>query len=169
MTPTVLHLFSGSGGCTLGFARAGFASLGSVDFDASACRDLERLTGTELWELTGGVCPDVVVMSPPCKSFSGCMPAAKASDDQHDAEVQRAAEAVAAVHRARGGRGPQRFTAEAVRRWRALFQAAGTTPTRSLAGLVGCNASTVVEARRRVERASGVGDERVRVVTRSRR
>lgn len=90
--PTVLHLFAGSGGCTLGFVRAGFRSLGSIDFDPVACRDLERLTGsraycrdlaamepTELRELTRGECPDVVVMSPPCKSFSGCMPAAKAA------------------------------------------------------------------------------------------
>ncbi len=82
--PTVVHLFAGSGGCTLGFARAGFRSLGSFDFDAAACRDLERLTGGpafcvdlaamqpgQLLELTRGECPDVVVMSPPCKSFSG--------------------------------------------------------------------------------------------------
>lgn len=45
MTPTVLHLFAGSGGCTLGFQRAGFRSLGSLDFDQAACRDLKRLTG----------------------------------------------------------------------------------------------------------------------------
>lgn len=90
--PTVAHLFAGSGGCTLGFARAGFRSLGSFDFDAAACRDLERLTGGpafcvdlaamqpgQLLELTGE-CPDVVVMSPPCKSFSGCMPAARAGE-----------------------------------------------------------------------------------------
>lgn len=91
--PTVVHLFAGSGGCTLGFARAGFRSLGSFDFDAAACRDLERLTSGpafcvdlaamqpgQLLELTGGECPDVVVMSPPCKSFSGCMPAARAGE-----------------------------------------------------------------------------------------
>lgn len=91
--PTVVHLFAGSGGCTLGFQRAGFRSLGSFDFDARACRDLERLTGgpafcvdlaamqpAELRELTAGECPDVVVMSPPCKSFSGCMPAGRATE-----------------------------------------------------------------------------------------
>lgn len=96
MTPTVLHLFAGSGGCTLGFQRAGFRSLGSLDFDAVACRDLERLTGgpafcrdlariepAELRDLTAGECPDVVVMSPPCKSFSGCMPAARASEARY--------------------------------------------------------------------------------------
>lgn len=93
--PTVVHLFAGSGGCTLGFQRAGFRSLGSFDFDAKACRDLERLTGgpafsrdiaamqpAELLALTGE-CPDVVVMSPPCKSFSGCMPAARAGEDRY--------------------------------------------------------------------------------------
>lgn len=92
---TVVHLFAGSGGCTLGFQRAGFRSLGSFDFDARACRDLERLTsgpafrrdlGTmqpaELRALTGA-CPDVVVMSPPCKSFSGCMPAARAGEERY--------------------------------------------------------------------------------------
>lgn len=89
---TVVHLFGGSGGCTLGFKRAGFVSLGSFDFDKKAIRDLERLTGgpgfardlaamqpTEMRELTGA-CPDVLVMSPPCKSFSGCMPAARAGE-----------------------------------------------------------------------------------------
>jgi site-specific DNA-cytosine methylase len=91
--PTIVHLFAGSGGCTLGFQRAGFRSLGSFDFDARACRDLVRLTGgpafcrdlaamqpAELRELTAGECPDVVVMSPPCKSFSGCMPAGRATE-----------------------------------------------------------------------------------------
>lgn len=95
MSPTVVHLFAGSGGCSLGFQRAGFRSLGSFDFDPAACRDLERLTGgpafardiaamqpAELLALTGG-CPDVVVMSPPCKSFSGCMPAARAGEERY--------------------------------------------------------------------------------------
>jgi len=92
-TPTVVHMFAGSGGCTLGFQRAGFRSLGSFDFDPAACRDLVKLTGgpafcRDLAKMepgdmnrdTGGVCPDVVVMSAPCKSFSGCMPAARAGE-----------------------------------------------------------------------------------------
>lgn len=96
MKYTVLHLFSGSGGCTLGFVRAGLVSLGSLDFDPKACRDLERLTGTssfcvdlakltvaELRALTGGRCPDVVVLSAPCKSFSGCMPAKRAGSEKY--------------------------------------------------------------------------------------
>lgn len=93
--PTVVHLFAGSGGCPLGFLRAGFRSLGSFDFDPAACRDLVGLTGgpafvsdlaamepAELRELTGE-CPDVVVMSPPCKSFSGCMPAKRAKSKRY--------------------------------------------------------------------------------------
>jgi len=93
---TVVHLFSGSGGCTLGFQRAGLRSLGSFDFDAKACRDLDRLTGTpvfcvdlqtmkpaELAAYACGECPDVVVGSPPCKSFSGCMPAARATEGRY--------------------------------------------------------------------------------------
>jgi len=94
--PTVVHLFAGSGGCTLGFQRAGFRSLGSFDFDPAACRDLVRLTGgpafcrdlakmepADMHRDTGGVCPDVLVMSPPCKSFSGCMPAGRAAEDHY--------------------------------------------------------------------------------------
>lgn len=101
---TVVHLFAGSGGCTLGFQRAGFRSLGSFDFDAKACRDLERLTGGpafcrdltalqpgELRDLTGA-CPDAVVMSPPCKSFSGCMPAARAGEGPEGKRPQRVKE-----------------------------------------------------------------------------
>jgi len=93
---TVVHLFAGSGGCTLGFKRAGLRSLGSFDFDPKACRDLERLTGgpafcvdlqtmkpAELAAYTGGECPEVVVGSPPCKSFSGCMPAARAGEERY--------------------------------------------------------------------------------------
>lgn len=92
---TVLHLFSGIGGCTLGFKRAGFRSVGSIDFDAKACAQLERMTGTpafcrdlatmqpgELRELVPAS-PDVLVMSPPCKSFSGCMPAARAAEEHY--------------------------------------------------------------------------------------
>jgi site-specific DNA-cytosine methylase len=91
-TPTVVNLFSGIHGCTLGFKRAGFVSRGAIDFDTKACEQGRRLTGSptfcrdisamqpgELRELVP-VAPDVLVMSPPCKSFSGCMPAARAGE-----------------------------------------------------------------------------------------
>lgn len=92
-TPTVVNLFSGIHGCTLGFKRAGFRSLAAIDFDPKACEQGRRLTGSptfcrdiaamqpgELRELVGPTAPDVLVMSPPCKSFSGCMPAARAGE-----------------------------------------------------------------------------------------
>lgn len=91
--PTVVNLFSGIHGCTLGFKRAGFRSLAAIDFDPKACEQGRRLTGSptfcrdiaamqpgELRELVGATAPDVLVMSPPCKSFSGCMPAARAGE-----------------------------------------------------------------------------------------
>ena len=40
-----LHLFAGIGGGALGFQRAGFETVGAVDFDASACRDFALLVG----------------------------------------------------------------------------------------------------------------------------
>lgn len=99
MTPrrwTCLHLFAGIGGCTLGFKRAGLRSLGSIDIDAKAIEQLRRMTGgspafvRDLATLQPGdlralvpTSPDVVVMSPPCKSFSGCMPAARAAEDRY--------------------------------------------------------------------------------------
>ena len=91
MTPTVLHLFSGAGGGALGFTRAGFRSVGAFDFDETACAALTYLTGEpasvadlatmEPHELRAACTgrPDVVFTSPPCKSFSGCLPAAVAA------------------------------------------------------------------------------------------
>lgn len=93
---TCLHLFAGIGGCTLGFKRAGLRSLGSIDFDAKAIEQLRRMTGgspafvrdiaslqpADLRQIVPES-PDVVVMSPPCKSFSGCMPAARAAEEHY--------------------------------------------------------------------------------------
>lgn len=93
---TVLHLFAGAGGGSLGFKRAGFRSLGAVDIEPEACADLEYLTGepatcaniaelvpADLLEITGGERPDVVFTSPPCKAFSGCLPKAKSRTDKY--------------------------------------------------------------------------------------
>ena len=95
-TPTVLHLFSGSGGGALGFMRAGFRGLGGLDFNPAACRDLERLTGESAHNVDIGamktpaalsaLCPespDVVFASPPCKGFSGCLPERSAKLDKY--------------------------------------------------------------------------------------
>lgn len=90
--PSCLHLFSGVGGAALGFAQAGFRSLGNLDRCATACSDLEYLTGErasvadlatitpeQLREVTGGERPDVLFTSPPCKGFSINQPRARSS------------------------------------------------------------------------------------------
>lgn len=99
-TYKALFLFAGLGGGALGFQRARaafrgvggrFETVGAVDFDAAAARDFETLTGHpcavgdlstmtpgELRDVCGGQAPDVLFTSPPCKSFSGCLPSATA-------------------------------------------------------------------------------------------
>lgn len=93
--PTVLHLFAGAGGGALGFHRAGFRAVGAVDFDPVACAALEYLTGEratvadlsvmEPHELRAACTgrPDVVFTSPPCKSFSGCLPSKTAATERY--------------------------------------------------------------------------------------
>jgi len=92
---TVLHLFSGIGGCTRGMQVAGFKSVGSVDIDGRAIEQLKRWTGTPGYvadiaamqpaDLLALVprSPDLLIMSPPCKSFSGCMPASRAGEERY--------------------------------------------------------------------------------------
>jgi len=87
---TVFHLFGGAGGGALGFKKAGFETLGGIDFDEFSCLDFEMFTGApqlqaDLHEATLGMIrsacrgqrPDVVFFSPPCKGFSSCLPATK--------------------------------------------------------------------------------------------
>lgn len=96
VTYGVLSLFCGLGGKTLGFLRARgadgsrFESVGAIEKSAIACANFEHLTGVpaipvDIWTLDAPalakLCtrrPDVVIMSPPCKGFSGCMPEATA-------------------------------------------------------------------------------------------
>jgi site-specific DNA-cytosine methylase len=40
---TMVHAFSGSGGCSSGFDEEGFETLAALDFDADACADLDYL------------------------------------------------------------------------------------------------------------------------------
>lgn len=94
-SPSVLHLFAGAGGSTLGYQRAGFQSVGAIDVDPLACRALEYMTGeraicADLGAMTPdglrAACtgrPDVVALSPPCKAFSGCLPAVVAATDKY--------------------------------------------------------------------------------------
>lgn len=85
---TVVHLFSGSGGCSLGFQREGFKTLAAFDNDADACADLDYLLGehvsvcadigamepADLRRIVGERRPDVLVSTPPCKGWSKCLP-----------------------------------------------------------------------------------------------
>ena len=103
----VLHLFCGLGGGALGFqaARAShrgvtgrFRTLAGVDIDPAACADFRALTGApatradiakmtceELRGATGGLAPDVLFTSPPCKGLSGLLSAASARKEKYQA------------------------------------------------------------------------------------
>lgn len=84
--PTLLSLFCGIGGGTLGFKSEGFDCVAGIDFDAAACHDYEALVGKPATQADLGTMtpaellalvpetPDVVFASPPCKAFSGCLP-----------------------------------------------------------------------------------------------
>jgi DNA (cytosine-5)-methyltransferase 1 len=85
-SPTTLDLFSGAGGLSEGFRRAGFRSLLTLDLDESAlktyrinhpevpddkilCRDIRTLEPGELKRLAGKKV-DVLLGAPPCQGFS---------------------------------------------------------------------------------------------------
>lgn len=90
-----LHLFAGAGGGALGFQQAGFECVGAFDIDPVACEAYEYLTGekavcADLSTMTPqdlrAACtgrPEIVLTSPPCKSFSGCLPQAMADTDKY--------------------------------------------------------------------------------------
>ena len=90
-------LFAGLGGLSLGFKRAGFAQAFAIDFDRAACADHEIITGetaicADLSTMTPAELraisprrPDVLVSSPPCVAFSGCLPAAQAKTPEYEA------------------------------------------------------------------------------------
>jgi site-specific DNA-cytosine methylase len=81
---TVVHLFSGSGGCTSGFDSEGFETIAAIDNDADACADLDyilnravsviadimKMEPADLRRIVGDRRPDVFVTTPPCKGWS---------------------------------------------------------------------------------------------------
>lgn len=84
--PTVVSLFAGGGGSSLGYSAAGYLELAAVDWDAHAAAtfglnfphvafwrgDVRELDGAELGRIAG-VAPgelDVLDGSPPCQGFS---------------------------------------------------------------------------------------------------
>lgn len=92
---TIGHLFSGIGGGAYGAAQARvaigdheatFRTLGGVDVDLGSCEDFEYLCDApatvadihtmsveQLREAWGDTAPDMVLLSPPCKGFSGLL------------------------------------------------------------------------------------------------
>jgi len=82
---TCLSLFCGLGGGARGFAQAGWHTVG-VDLDEAALADYRTLTGhpahtldlstatPEQLRACVGTAPDVLLTSPPCQAFSGCLP-----------------------------------------------------------------------------------------------
>lgn len=101
----IAHIFCGIGGKGLGAARAiarhgdveaRFETIGGIDFDANACKDFEMLVGAptlcadvhelepaDLLRLFGPVAPDAIMMSPPCKGFSGLLSAKRAAEPRY--------------------------------------------------------------------------------------
>lgn len=90
-------LFCGLGGLTRGFEDAGFEEAFALDYDAAACRDhgrickreatqadLATMTPDELRALSPRR-PDVLVSSPPCVAFSGCLPQAQSVTPEYQA------------------------------------------------------------------------------------
>jgi site-specific DNA-cytosine methylase len=115
---TALHLFAGLGGLARGAAdavarlgpdTAQFKDLGGIDFDEEACADYRTLTGAPALradlstltpaELLGWLRmehgpefadrrPDAVVLSAPCKGFSGLLPKKAAESAKYQAMNQ---------------------------------------------------------------------------------
>ena len=82
---TFLDLFSGCGGFSLGFERAGFSCLAAIDFDANAIEtfransrtkghvlheDITKFPPAHLDKLLNGQEVDVIIGGPPCQGFS---------------------------------------------------------------------------------------------------
>jgi site-specific DNA-cytosine methylase len=104
-TYRIAHIFCGIGGKGLGAKEAlaqfgeheaTFETIGGIDFDAQACRDFEMLVGAptlcadvhqlepaDLLAFFGPESPDVVMMSPPCKGYSGLLSAKRAREDKY--------------------------------------------------------------------------------------
>jgi DNA (cytosine-5)-methyltransferase 1 len=82
---SLIDLFSGCGGFSLGMEWAGFNCRAAIDFEKAAidtfeanhkrvphalCRDLTKFSPEELDALLGGEAIDVIVGGPPCQGFS---------------------------------------------------------------------------------------------------
>ncbi len=102
---TIAHIFCGIGGkglgagaavATYGDAAAVFETRGGIDVDPLACRDFEMLVGApalcadvhelepaDVRRFLGRTAPDVIMMSPPCKGFSGLLSSKRAAEPRY--------------------------------------------------------------------------------------
>lgn len=81
---TYVDLFSGAGGFSLGFDRAGFKNIFSLDIESSFCetyrenfpnhilvqKDISKITDAEVSNIIKNQIVDVVIGGPPCQGFS---------------------------------------------------------------------------------------------------
>ncbi|WP_211627903.1 DNA cytosine methyltransferase [Paraburkholderia nemoris] len=95
--PTVLDLYSGAGGISLGFRKAGFDIVGAVEIDKWAADTYEQnfdvhvarkavvdLTSAEINAFSG---VDVIIGGPPCQGFSISAKSRVNKDDARNGEV----------------------------------------------------------------------------------
>jgi DNA (cytosine-5)-methyltransferase 1 len=81
--PTFISLFSGAGGFKIGLENAGFKCLLASDIMPEAkkthelnyksnflLKDIRQITSSEIFNLTKGEKPDVIIGGPPCQGFS---------------------------------------------------------------------------------------------------
>lgn len=111
---TALFVFSGIGGGAIGFQRArvqlrGFGAsasfhiLGGIEYDPGTAQDfavltgapclakkVEELTPADLVAFCGGIVPDVVFFSPPCKASSGLLSPELAATEKYQEMAQLA-------------------------------------------------------------------------------
>jgi DNA (cytosine-5)-methyltransferase 1 len=89
--PSVVDLFAGAGGMTLGFVQAGFDPVFAVEADPSAARTYKANFGAHVLDLPiekvdGFPAADVMIGGPPCQGFS---PLGRDRDDSSRVKLNR--------------------------------------------------------------------------------